>query len=382
MHEEMASRARWRRLAALLWVMVLATLCAALAASVLSFAALGGVSAFGGNPTGSGEDRPDSALSAGDDAPLASQPGELPDSPAQSLPLLPSGTVYLLLLGIDARPDQTDKPPRTDAMTVLRLDFDHRTASLLSFPRDLWLTMPAEVQAKGVTEARINQGYYYGELFDLPGGGPRTAMDTVSLNFGIPLQGYVLVDFQGFVEAVDALGGIEIDVPEAIYDPAFPTDDYGTIVLEVPPGPQHMDGIAALRYARTRHQDSDTKRIQRQQLVLIAIREAALQWDVVTRVPELWQAVDENFATSLTVEHVIAYGLVGQSIPRKSIKAVAIDQTMLVAWETPRGAHVWLPKNEKIQPLVAEFMLGWRPVTMSCNDCCPCRSGCCSPLFR
>lgn len=148
------------------------------------------------------------------------------------------------------------------------------------------------MQAEGVTEARINQGYYYGELFDLPGGGPRTAMDTVSRNFGIPLQGFVLVDFQGFVEVVDALGGIEINVPEAIYDPAFPTDDYGTIVLDVPPGPQHMDGIAALRYARTRHQDSDTKRIQRQQLVLIAIREAALQWDVVTRVPELWQAVD------------------------------------------------------------------------------------------
>lgn len=274
----------------------------------------------------------------------------------QPRPPAPGGVVYLLLLGVDARPDQFDKPVRTDTMMVARLDFEDDTVRLLSLPRDMWLAMPTSVQENGVDVGRINQGYYYGELFDLPGGGPQGAMDTVALNFGIPIDDYALVNFQAFVDVVDALGGIDIDVPKAIYDETFPTDDYGYFVLDIPAGPQHMDGITALRYARTRHQDNDFRRIERQQLVLLAIRDAALTVDVVTRVPQLYKAIEANFRTSLTLEQMISYGLAGQAIPRENITTYQIEQTMMVPWTTPGGANVWIPRRERIAPLIEEFM--------------------------
>lgn len=280
------------------------------------------------------------------------QPTETPDP----LPPVPQGVVYFLLMGIDARPDQIDTPTRTDTMIVVRLDFENNTARLLSFPRDLWLAMPPEIAARGTSVARINQGYYYGELYDIPGGGPRGAQDTVTLNFGIPLHGYALVNFQGFVGLVDAIGGIDVDVPEAIYDPSFPTDDYRTIILDIPAGPNHFDGITALRYARTRHQDSDLQRNARQQLVLLGIRDAALQLDIVTRGPSIWQALEGQYTTNFELTDAIAYGLAAQQIPRDNIETYRIDQTMLVAWNTPGGANVWIPQNRLIAPVIEQFM--------------------------
>ena len=296
---------------------------------------------------------PTDEADAEDAGPLTTAEGDIQTRP---LPALPTGTLYLLLLGVDARPDQISQAVRTDTMMVARIDFDNGNVRLLSLPRDMWLAMPASVQDYGVDVGRINQGYYYGELYDLPGGGPQGAIDTVALNFGIPIEGYALVNFQSFVNVVDALGGIDIDVPKPIYDARYPTDNYGYIVLEIPAGPQHMDGITALRYARTRHQDNDFRRIERQQQVLIAIRDSALDVDVLARVPDLLAAIEGNFLTSMTPEQIIAYGLAGQAIPREKISTYQIEQTMMVPWVTPGGAHVWIPRREQIAPLIEEFM--------------------------
>lgn len=290
---------------------------------------------------------------ADESGPLTTAEGVIQRRP---LPVLPTGTVYLLFLGVDARPDQFSQAVRTDTMMVARIDFDKGNVRLLSLPRDMWLAMPASVQDYGVDVGRINQGYYYGELYDLPGGGPQSAIDTVALNFGIPIDGYALVNFQSFVNVVDALGGIDIDVPKAIYDASYPTENYGYMLLQIPAGPQHMDGITALRYARTRHQDNDFRRIERQQQVLIAMRDSALDVDVLTHVPDLLAAIEGNFLTSMTPEQLIGYGLAGQAIPRDKISTYQIEQTMMVPWVTPGGAHVWIPRREQIALLIEEFM--------------------------
>jgi LCP family protein required for cell wall assembly len=287
----------------------------------------------------------------------------LPDIPGMAEPTLlppatpasPTGVVNILLMGKDERPDEIGTPTRTDTMMVLRVDFDHHKAKLLSLPRDVWVALP-NLGAWGITEGRINTAYYYGELYQIPGGGPKEAMETVTLNFGIPLDSYAIVNFQGFVQSVDALGGIDIDVPERIYDDKFPTDDYGYMTLVIEPGPQHMDGITALRYARTRHQDNDTYRIKRQQLVLLAIREKAVNLDIVTKLPELYSAAAGTFDTDLSLPQMISYGLEAQKIDRSQIATFAIDQSYLMAWVTPGGANVWIPQRAKIGPVVEEFM--------------------------
>lgn len=277
----------------------------------------------------------------------------LPNATATVKP--PTGVVTILLLGTDARPNELNTPSRTDTMMIARIDFDRKTAKLLSIPRDVWVGIPNMVNY-GVTEDRINSAYFYGEAFNLKGGGAKAAMDTVTLNFGIPIDHYALINFQGFVKSVDALGGIDIDVPTAIYDPFFPTDDYKTMIFSVKAGLQHMDGITALRYARTRHQDSDTERIKRQQLVLLAIRDKTLNVNAITRIPELYNAALGSYETDLSLSTLISYGIAGQKIERANIKTYAIDYSMLISWTTPQGGSVLIPDRARIAPVVKEFL--------------------------
>ncbi len=282
---------------------------------------------------------------------------EITKEPISQLNFLrPKGVKYFLMTGVDARPDQVGQPVRTDMMMAVRVDFDNATVRMLSFPRDLWVAMPSQLVAQGKTEGRINEAYFFGDLYDTAGGGSQAAMDVVRLNFGIPIEQFGMVNFQGVVDVVDALGGIEVDVPKAIYDARFPTENYGYMTFAVDPGLQTMDGITALRYARTRHQDSDLQRILRQQAVILGIRDAALQIDLVTKVPDLWIAISANYDTDVALNEVIRYGLVAQQIPRDQIETFAIDGTMLSDYRTPAGASVFLMDRSKVAVIVEEFM--------------------------
>ena len=86
---------------------------------------------------------------------------------------------------------------------------------------------------------------------------------TIEKNFGIQVDHFGLLDFQCFRTAVDAVGGVTVNVPRAIVDPSYPTEDYGTKLVKFDVGIQKMDGERALQYARTRSADSDFHRIQR-----------------------------------------------------------------------------------------------------------------------
>jgi LCP family protein required for cell wall assembly len=270
-------------------------------------------------------------------------------------PVPATGMVNILLMGKDERPDQAGQPTRTDTMMVLRLDFDRHAAKLLALPRDIWVALPG-LGAYGITEGRINTAYYYGEVYRLSGGGPRLAMNTVTLNFGIPIDHYAVVNFNSFVKIIDALGGIDIDVPTAIYDPQYPTEDYGIMTLIINPGPQHMDGTEALRYARTRHQDSDTERVKRQQAVLLAARDKALTFDALTKIPEVYGIVQGSVETDLSLPTLLSYGLTGRSIDRSAISTFVIDNNMLAAWTTPGGASVLIPQRARIAPVIEQFL--------------------------
>ncbi len=169
----------------------------------------------------------------------------------------------MLILGSDARPDEIAQGVvgRTDTLMLLVADRAEPLAATLSIPRDLWVTI-----AGGYGQERINAAY---EL-----GGPTAANQTVSSVVGQPVDHYLLIHLQGVRDVIDALGGVDIVVERPIHDDAYPTDDYGIITIDIPAGRQHMDGTTALEYARTRHQDSDFGRAERQQQVLAAVRAA------------------------------------------------------------------------------------------------------------
>lgn len=261
------------------------------------------------------------------------------------------GRLTVLLMGVDRRNQEGNAPARSDAITLITIDPDSKTAALLSIPRDLYVPLASI----GVVD-RINTAYFYGDLRNLPGGGAQLAKDTITLNLGVPVQRHFIINFEGFKKAIDALGGVDIDVPKTIVDDAYPTDDYRTEQLVIPAGRVHMDGELALKYVRTRHQDSDFGRLQRQQQLLLAVRDKALSLDVLTRLPALLDAVYGFYQTDLTVAEIASVVKTWSEIPRENIAVYRIDETMVRYWTTPAGASVLIPIREAIAPVVQSFL--------------------------
>lgn len=175
----------------------------------------------------------------------------------------PPPAVNILVMGLDAR-DGEGWVTRTDSIMLVGVNPARLRVSLLSIPRDLFIDVP------GYGMQRINTVNVLGEQAQR-GTGPDLLGSSIGANFGVTPTRYVRLNFAGFVALIDAIGGIDIDVPYRIVDYDFPTTDNGTITVTFEPGLQHMDGERALIYARTRHADDDYHRAERQQQVVSAI---------------------------------------------------------------------------------------------------------------
>lgn len=204
----------------------------------------------------------------------------LADLRANRPPAYPLVTpMNILLLGVDLRAGHIDEGVRSDSIMLLHLDPAGAWGSLLSIPRDSVAEVPGFGQSK--INAAFNFGYnnaaqLHGEGADPVASGAALAADTVERFLNLPALGqrinYVAtINFDGFANMVDAVGGIEVDVPVEIVDTEYPTDDFGYMTIRIPAGRQRMDGATALQYVRTRHADSDFGRAERQQQVVRAI---------------------------------------------------------------------------------------------------------------
>ena len=231
----------------------------------------------------------------------------VPHTPTAAQIILPAGSdqpLTVLLLGSDRRPDERGTA-RTDAVMVMRITPQTKKISLLSFPRDLMVNIP------GYGWARINAANVYGELYPQLGGGMQLATQTVSTVIGQPIDYTVLVDFAGFINIINALGGVAVDVPKELYDAQFPTMDYKYREAYFPVGSTMMDGDTALTYSRIRHPDNDFERTTRQQSVIVGIGERLLSG---------------NYLTTLDTAATVTDALIGHAktdMPREKIIALA-----------------------------------------------------------
>jgi LCP family protein required for cell wall assembly len=254
-------------------------------------------------------------------------------------------TFTFVALGVDLRKE--NEIPRTDTIMIGRVDLREPRVNLVSIPRDLLVEIP------GYGRDRINTAYVYGEQFKEPGGGIGLLQRTIEKSFGINIDHFGLVDFQCFRTAIDAVGGVTINVPRKIVDPNYPTEDYGTKLVQFEPGMQKMNGERALEYARTRYADNDFQRIQRQQLIIAAMREQMLSLRTLPSVPTLLGGCS-NMRSDLGWRDYLALGTSLQSLNGSRISFASIDEKMAVDTFLPSGAEVLVPKWELIRPLLAE----------------------------
>jgi len=254
--------------------------------------------------------------------------------------------INILLLGMGG--EGHDGPLLTDTIVLMSLKPSTSQVALMSIPRDLLVPLPKYGWRK------INAANAFGEL-EAAGRGAdfsRTALEGL---FGMDIPYYVRIDFNGFKEIVDDLGGIDVYVDKSFTDRNYPTTDHKVQTISFAAGWQNLDGEAALRYARSRHgnngEGSDFARAKRQQKVLAAIKEKVMTFQVVKNpamVSNLLAALQSNIATNLQVGEILRLAKFGRSVdPSKIVHKVIDDRpgSPLVAGQYG-GAYVLVPRND------------------------------------
>ncbi len=258
----------------------------------------------------------------------------------------------VLVMGLDRRPGETGLAYRTDTMMLVSLDPATNALGILSIPRDLYVEVPGYNQLQ-----RVNTPMVLGELRQ-PDFGPQLAMQTIQYNLGIRVHDFMAVDFEAFIQFVDAIGGLEMEIPYSISDPLYPDMNYGYDPFYIRAGQQTLDGETALKYARTRHGDNDFLRAQRQQLVMYAVRDRLLDTDrlpqLIVQSPTLWAALQDNLYTGLTLDQIIQLALFLKDVPSENIRTGVINEAYTVGYTTPQGAQVLVPDRARLGSLMVD----------------------------
>ncbi len=219
------------------------------------------------------------------------------------------GRLNVLLIGADAGPDRWSL--RTDTMILLSVDVATGRSAMFGFPRNMTGAPLPKESAGAVPGGRfpglLNAIYVYANAHpsQFPGGnvrGFRAIGGTIQKLSGVALDGIAVVNLNGFVRLVDAVGGVTIDIPEPLFDDHYPLEDgSGDVSISFHAGVQHLNGHRALMYARSRHQDSDYGRMARQQAVLLALRSRLKPCKLIPRIPTLLKIAQDDAWTSFSV---------------------------------------------------------------------------------
>lgn len=224
----------------------------------------------------------------------------------------------------------------TDTMLLLRFDPDNRKLSVLSIPRDT----RTYIANHGMT--KINEANYYG--------GPALSAKSVSeLLGGVGIDRYITINVQGVQALVDALGGVTVHVPK---DMKY-QDDSQHLYINLKAGRQHLNGEKASQLLRFRYDDKgDIGRIQRQQIVMRALMEQALNPATVARLPKILKVIQSYIDTNLSVEELVALVGFSSQVKRSNTQMLMVPGEFSAPGEYQ--ASYWLPHPDRIQELMAK----------------------------
>lgn len=275
---------------------------------------------------------------------------------------VPGGTTNILLLGKDVD-DGAAGDGRTDTMIVVSINRDTQTASMISLPRDLYVYMPNRIMSRLNTAVSL--------------GGVELLEQAILYNFGIPIHYHAQVDFNGFKQVVDLLGGVEMAV-------SCPLQDWRLISPELDPnleenweqyrldaGIHRMDGDLALWYARSRLTTSDFDRGRRQQQLLQAMLNQSVDLGLVTKAPELWGAFSDVVETNMDIGRILQLASIAPGVRNNGVQHLYLANKMK-AWTVPdSGASVQLPIWEGENMMQETFRRLFLPPALNRADRAP-----------
>jgi polyisoprenyl-teichoic acid--peptidoglycan teichoic acid transferase len=247
-----------------------------------------------------------------------------------SLNQLPS-QINILLLGADRRP--WDQQFRTDTIMLITLNSELGRVNITSFPRDLFITLPDH----GL--GRINTAWTFG--------GYPLLKRTFKHNFGVTPDYYVLIEFSAFKKIIDKLGGLDVNVGQAV------SDYKNGYWVSIPAGDVHMDADTVLWYVRTRKTTNDIARNRRQQEVLQAIFEKLLSLDALRRLPDFYNEYKSSVQTDIGLLDAVKWLPFAAKIAEtRNIKHYFLTYQQVYDWITPEGAMVLVPNQEAMMNVI------------------------------
>ena len=318
------------------------------------------------DPTGENAcDVPDASASpgTGDAGESASPtiPGGTPPPGATSAPTISArpwtgGRLNVLLIGADQRPREGTF--NTDTLIVASIDPKTKQVALFSLPRDTVNVPlpPGKAQAfYGTVPCKINSLWTTAtgrpDLF--PGNnrqrGFQALKDTLGYLYGLDINYYVEVNFEGFKQIVDAVGGVTVNVQFPVLDDAFPGDaGKGNLRVYIPAGIQHMTGAQALVYARSRHGSIDFDRSQRQQRVLLSLKDQTNVNALLARLPDLVQALKAAVHTDMPVDQLPSLLRLSDGVDTSNIRSYVFSPPLY-------GREVVNRCGDSIEPYVGKI---------------------------
>lgn len=276
----------------------------------------------------------------------------VPTPAAPPPPLDSSKRINVLLLGSDNDQKFQSNALLSQTMIVVSIDPAHRQVTLLSLPRDLWVSIP------GHSDAKIDLAY-------AEGGAP-LARATVEKAFKIPIHYYAWIGLNGLVRVVDRVGGVDVDVLHPVLDDNYPNDfsgnGWGTERVYLAAGPQHLDGRHTLQYVRSRHGDllSDFGRAQRQQQVLLALERRMAGLDLVSAIPAFARDLNGHVKTDLDLVRLTQLALFMRGLHPSDVRQAFITPYVRDA-VSPDGQQIlvadWGAVNTYLRQLFGSDLL-------------------------
>ena len=291
-------------------------------------------------------------------APTVTFETETPSSPFLACNDLP--TMTILAIGTDVRPGQ-QRYGLTDVMRAVRVDFRGQRVTSLEFPRDLWVQIPEIEHNLKTDHQKLNTAYAYGS----PDYGPSLLARTIDLNFGLRVDHYLVANMNVFAEVVDALGGLDVTIPEGGIDGRTSTDRSERLVfLE---GPQHLNGEQALTLARMR-KGSVFERAKHQNMVVCALRKKIESPEIILRLPAMINSFMKNIQTDLTPEQISQLACLATQMPRGNILFTSFPRELFKSAEVydpvlDQDVFIWDADFDMLRGYVSQFEAGTWPAS-------------------
>ena len=273
-----------------------------------------------------------------------------------------TNTRNFLVVGLDRRPDGTG-PALADTLLVVVLDEQSQHIGLVSIPRDLYVDIPDS------STDRINTVYQVAK---------RTKRDPLELlsrvvqdTLKLPIEHALALDLGVFERAVDAVGGVDVDVPCPIRDNFLDSRvEGGRRVLDVDAGQRHLDGPTAAMYVRSRHGRSDFHRARRQQAVLLGVQHTLAGLGVL-KLPDLWGAFEASVETDMRRIELLSLARRALALDPTHLHGLVIGAEHVQGFRTPDGKSVLLPNYEAIDESLSKLFSapspGVRPKLAVCE---------------